>query len=114
MRNKILWILTLSPMVVTLALLPFINDEIPAHFDFNGDVTRYGPKYELLIVPTIIILWGLVWRWLIKYHTEKLNNTNDEKLKKECQQSIKVTHISAIVCIVTFILIQVWFLAVSL
>lgn len=37
-------------LVVVWSHLP---DQVPAHFNFKGEVDRYGSKYELIILPVI-------------------------------------------------------------
>lgn len=113
MKNKILWILTLSPMLLTVALLAFMNDEIPVHYNVHGNVTRWGSKYETLFIPIMIILTGLVWGWLIKIFNKKLNNTNDDKLKNEYEQNLKVIYVCAYITIVVFSIIQIFMLVTS-
>lgn len=113
MKNKILWILTFTPMVVTLALLPLMNDEIPVHYDGNANVTRWGSKYETLFMPIVIILTGLVWRWLIKTFNRKYENALDDKLKNEYKQNLKVIYISAYITIIVFTIIHIFMLVGS-
>lgn len=59
-RKMILYILMLLPLVVTAAALPFLPDEIPAHYGADNQVTRWGSKYETLVFPAITIIFGLV------------------------------------------------------
>jgi uncharacterized membrane protein len=56
---KILYyILMFLPLVITLVALPFLPDQIPAHYGYDNQVTRWGSKYETLIFPAITILMG--------------------------------------------------------
>ena len=77
MRGKRLfsWGMVLSPLLVALIVLPMLPNEIPMHFGFDGDITRYGSRYEMLIVPAISIVFGLFWllveRAVIKQDKEK-------------------------------------------
>ena len=69
------WALILSPLLVTLIMLPILPNEIPMHFGFDGTITRYGSKYEMLILPAIAIVSGLFWilveKIVIKQDKEK-------------------------------------------
>ncbi|HHX77765.1 MAG TPA: DUF1648 domain-containing protein [Firmicutes bacterium] len=51
-------ILMFSPLVITLAALPFLPDKIPAHYGFDFRVTRWGSKYETLIFPAVTVTMG--------------------------------------------------------
>ena len=46
------------PLVATLIALPFLPEQIPAHYGFDGQVSRYGSKYESLIIPAITLAFG--------------------------------------------------------
>ena len=50
--------LMLLPLILTLAALPHLPEEIPAHYGFSGQVDRWGNKYEALIFPVITICFG--------------------------------------------------------
>ena len=42
--------------IVSFGNLP---DKTPAHYDFAGEVTRYGSKYEMLIMPILgVLMYG--------------------------------------------------------
>ena len=53
-RKILFWILMLLPMAVTLFALPFLPEQIPAHYGFGGQVDRWGSKYETLILPIFV------------------------------------------------------------
>lgn len=57
----------LLPLIITLMILPFLPEQIPAHYDFNNQVTRWGSKYETLIFPAISILFGFFMLVMAKY-----------------------------------------------
>lgn len=52
--------LMLLPLILTLTALPHLPLQIPAHYGFNGQVDRWGSKYETLIFPIINILFGVL------------------------------------------------------
>ncbi len=47
--------------------MPILPDKIPAHYGFDGNVTRFGSKYELLIMPVITIGMSFIWLLLEKH-----------------------------------------------
>ena len=50
--KKILYIVLMAlPILVTLALLPSMPDQVPMHYGFDSQVNRWGSKYEMLIFP---------------------------------------------------------------
>lgn len=52
--------LMLLPIGLTAGALPFLPAQVPAHYGFNGQVDRWGSKYELLLFPAITLLFGLI------------------------------------------------------
>lgn len=52
--------LMILPLVVTLIALQFLPDQIPAHYGFDNQVTRWGSKYETLVFPALSIVTGLI------------------------------------------------------
>lgn len=81
MKKTICYILTLLPLAVTVIALPFLPEKIPAHYGMNGQVTRWGSKYETLFLPVIIILFGLFMMLAIRSAAKKeAGGTNNEKV----------------------------------
>ena len=86
-------VMLLVPLAMTLVLLPAIPEIIPAHWHFDGSVTRYGSRYELLIAPFVAIFVGGILMLYLKQH-----------------QSDTVIYGTAIGIAVLFISLQAWFL----
>ena len=58
--KKLLYgVLMYLPLLATVIAMPFLPDQIPAHYGIDGQVTRWGSKYETLIFPVITVLFGL-------------------------------------------------------
>ena len=55
----IITLLMVLPLAVTVAALFFLPDEMPAHYNAQGEVDRWGSKYEMLIFPFFIPVFGL-------------------------------------------------------
>lgn len=69
-KQTIYKLLARLPLFVTLTAFFFLPDEVPVHFDLNNNVDRWGSKYELLILPFIILVIGIVFL-LIARHLDK-------------------------------------------
>lgn len=101
LKNKILFIISFAPAVITVISLFFMNDIVPVHYNINGDVDRWGSKYENLIFPGIIIAFYLFWIIYIKFYS--ISNTDDiEKVKS----NINVLYIIATIIISALGLLQ--------
>jgi len=46
------------PLIITVLCFPFIPNIIPAHYNSLGEITRYGSKFELFLLPAITIAFG--------------------------------------------------------
>ena len=57
-KKVIFYSLMFLPLAVVLIALQFLPEQIPAHYDMNNQVTRWGSKYETLFFPVITILFG--------------------------------------------------------
>ena len=58
-KRILYYILMYLPLLAAVLALPFLPDQIPAHYGFDGQVTRWGSKFEFLIFPVMTILFGL-------------------------------------------------------
>ena len=60
MKNKkLFYVLMFLPLVASLIALQFLPNVIPAHYNINNVVDRWGSKYEILILPVVTISFGL-------------------------------------------------------
>lgn len=57
-KKTLLFILMYLPLVVVLIALQYLPEKIPAHYGFDGQVDRWGSKYEALLLPIINLLFG--------------------------------------------------------
>ena len=80
---KIIFCITMFlPLPVTLIALIFLPDQIPAHYGFDNQVTRWGSKYETLILPLLSILMGLVMIGVMKL-AAKMEQSEEKREKNE-------------------------------
>lgn len=80
-KNKfVFYVLMFLPLAAVLIALPFLPERIPAHYGFDGQVTRWGSKYETLIFPAMTVLLGLIMLALAKFSSkQEENGSNNEK-----------------------------------
>ncbi len=69
-KKTIFKLLARLPLMVTLTSFFFLPDEVPVHFNSNNQVDRLGSKYELLILPFVILFLGIIFL-LIANHLDK-------------------------------------------
>lgn len=77
----------LEKMAVALTLLGFVlagiffslaPEQIPVHYNAQGEVDRWGSKYEYLILPVINLVSGVVLAWLARFEGKKGREMNEK------------------------------------
>ena len=70
-KRIMFYCLMVLPLAVVLTALQFLPDQIPAHYDFHNQVTRWGSKYETLIFPIFIVICGLFMLGMARYSAKQ-------------------------------------------
>lgn len=80
--KKILYFLLMFlPLIITVIVLPFLPEQIPAHYNFAGEIDRWGSKYESLIFPFCTIGMGAFMLWMAKISAkQEEGGKNNEKI----------------------------------
>lgn len=107
-KNRILFVISLIPLIVTAISLIFMNDTVPAHFGLNGQPDRYGSKFEYLILPLVTLGLFVLWKLIIKFYST--SNTSDVA---KANSNIKTLTIFAIVTNALFVVLQCIFIAIA-
>ena len=77
-------------LFVTLLVLRELPAEIPAHYDFVGNITRWGSKYELLILPVLLLLVSFGSRFLLLRFHRKAEQAESDKERQAAAANAKV------------------------
>jgi len=56
-KTLIVFLMLLS-LVITAAMMLFMPDQIPAHYNAAGEITRLGSRFESLIWPAAVSFFG--------------------------------------------------------
>ncbi len=83
-------ILTLVSSLLALFILP---DTVAVHFNQYGEVDRWGSKYEVLILPAILILAYIVFELIIRNYLKKIASSSDEKEAADANSNIRVMNV---------------------
>lgn len=79
-ENGHFYSLMLLPLAVVLITLQFLPELIPAHYDMNNQVTRWGSKYETLIFPVITVLLGYFMLAMVKLSSKQEEHGSNNKM----------------------------------
>ena len=96
------WILVALTVLSTIIMLFVLPDTVPVHFDINGMADRWGSKFELLILPVVLIACAFSMEPLKNSYINKSKNANDEKEKAEHLTNAKVLNITSVITMFLF------------
>lgn len=108
MKNKTVLFLTALPVVVTISMLPSLPDKIPAHYNYLGEIDRWGSKYETLILPVLIVLTGIICLILLNKLYKSALVSVDEKSSNDSKNNLKIVKILSIGTLIIFNIIQAY------
>ena len=108
--KKAIWILALIAEIGTAAVLPFLPETVPVHFDAAWNPDRWGSRWELLLLPAIPLILAAAWKPLLKVFEKKAAESEDDKLRASAQTNIKAIGIAGISLAAMLTLVQAWLL----
>lgn len=77
-RRILFHALMVIPLLLVLCILPIMPERVPGHYNINWEVDRWTTKYELLLMPLVVLGIGIFMKVMLKLST-KNNNTANEK-----------------------------------
>lgn len=83
MKNKRLlyYFLMFFPCLIVLIALPFLPEQIPAHYGYDNQADRWGSKYEALIFPVVTVFMGSFMLAMSKIAAkQEKSGTNNENI----------------------------------
>ena len=87
--KKLMWILSLIPLVVTSFVLPLMPETVPMHKNIEGVTDRWGSRIELLILPILILAITFFWQAMIVRFEKKALNAATDKDKQGASSNAK-------------------------
>lgn len=80
-KKIIFYVLMFLPLAAVLIALQFLPEQIPAHYNFSGQVDRWGSKYETFIFPAVTIVMGCFMLGMARYSAKnEESGKNNEKI----------------------------------
>ena len=104
--KKIMWGLAVLILLGTAAVIRFLPDTVPMHMDFEGNIDRWGSKYENLIFPVVIFGLALFMHLFIRHFEKVAAKAKEEKVQKEALSNAKVLGIIGIATMVAEGIVQ--------
>ena len=114
MKNKIInYVLDAIALISTAIAMPYLPEKVAMHFDASGAVDRYGSKYEMFVLPIILIIFNVVLE--LKVVRKALYTDPDTREAQSAKNnakvgSITVTAVSLVFVIMNFGLLYLGFI----
>lgn len=80
MKKAYKWIIALIVIgfVIVGLFFSMAPDQIPVHYDINGQIDRWGSKYEFILFPLINLLFGGFMAWLARREQKQGRDMNEQ------------------------------------
>lgn len=101
------WIICILTVLSTVFMLFILPDTVPVHFDISGAPDRWGSKFELLILPVVLIVCALTINPMVKSYLKKAEESEDDKKKAEHLSNAKVLNITGIATMCLFFVMNI-------
>ncbi len=112
-KNKLLWTLTLIPLIITLVVLPALPEQMPMHYNMAGEIDRWGSRWEQLTFPFMILIFTVFWQCMLSFYDKKIQKEGDSKAGQEAVSNRKVLSFAAIGTTILFTVMHIVFLISS-
>ena len=111
--KKIIWTLAALPTIVTAVALKFMPDTVPLHYNFAGEIDRWGSKYEHFLMPVFLIVWVILMQVITYFQEKKIEDEPTPREQASRRNNIKVVRIVTIVFEIFWLILICWILWTS-
>lgn len=88
--SGILFATALIPTAAVLIALQLLPDKIPAHYDINMNIDRWGSKYETLLFPAVTLAMAVFMYAMARFASKQENGAGNEKMCMICGISVNL------------------------
>ena len=111
--KKIIWTLAVLPTIVTAVALKFMPDTVPLHYNFAGEIDRWGSKYEHFLMPALLIVFVVLMQVITYFQEKKIEDEPTPREQASRRNNIKVVRIVTIVFEIFLLILICWMLWTS-
>lgn len=88
--SGILFATAIIPTAAVLIALQLLPDKIPAHYDINMNIDRWGSKYEALLFPAATLAMAAFMYAMARFDSKQENGAGNEKVLMICGISVNL------------------------
>lgn len=111
--KKIIWTLAVLPTIVTAVALKFMPDTVPLHYNFAGEIDRWGSKYEHFLMPALLIVFVVLMQVITYFQEKKIEDEPTPREQASRRNNIKAVRIVTIVFEIFWLILICWMLWTS-
>ena len=111
--KKIIWSLAILPTIVTAVALKFMPDTVPLHYNFAGEIDRWGSKNEHFLMPVFLIVFVILMQGITYFQEKKIEDEPTPREQASRRNNIKVVRIVTIVFEIFWLILICWILWTS-
>lgn len=111
--KKIIWSLAVLHTIVTAVALKFMPDTVPLHYNFAGEIDRWGSKYEHFLMPALPIVFVVLMQVITYFQEKKIEDEPTPREQASRRNNIKVVRIVTIVFEIFWLILICWILWTS-
>lgn len=108
--KKAIWIIALIALVGTAAVLPFMPETVPVHFDAHWEPDRWGGRWELLLLPVLLLILSAVCTPILNSFARKAAGAEEEKAGASARTNMWAILIAGTSLAAALTLVQAWLL----
>ncbi|MBO4390409.1 MAG: SdpI family protein [Lachnospiraceae bacterium] len=75
--KKIMWFFGAVSVIGTLFMMKYLPDTVPMHFDSQWKVDRWGSKYELFLLPVIMLVGCLLFTVMLGFMNKRSQDPSE-------------------------------------
>lgn len=98
---KITWIIVVLQAIATAVMMKFLPEQMPMHFDAQGNVDRFGPKSELYILVALTAFVVMMCMAFTKNCREDMEKAEDARKRNTAATTIYVSALFSLVMALT-------------
>lgn len=87
--KKLITVLSFVPLVFAAIAIQFMPEKVPMHYGLSGEADRYGSRFELMLIPVIILLAMIVFLIMISRFEKKAESAPTDKERAYAKNNCK-------------------------